>query len=289
VRIAVVGETRIGCLLVDRLRTAGHDVVTMSSSTGVDPVARTGFAEVLRGVTVVVDAVEPRTTDAGPARWFLETATRNLLAAGRSAGVHHYVLLSVVGVDQVDRGYFRAKNAQEARVRRSGLPFTIVRSTQVHELVPDVVEAATEGRSVRLAAVPIQPVASEDLAAVLADRATGSPLQGCLEVAGPEEVALEELARRWLQAGCDDRVVVSSPTATYLGVELVAGDRSLLPRLVLGERTFDAWLAERHCLAAEAQPAELASSAERTIASPSVEARAAPAPSSGVTSTGHVA
>lgn len=244
-RIAVAGGTgRVGVTVVNRLRDSGHEVIPMSPSGRVNALHREGLSDVLGGVTVLVDVTDPPTTEASAARWFLETSTFNLLEAGKAVGVQHYVVLSLVGVDRVDAGYFYAKRAQEARVRASGTPYTIVRCTQLYEFIADLVDDATDGRMVRVADVPVQPVAAADVARVIAHVALGAALNSVVEVAGPERLGLDELARRVLTARHDDREVVPAAYARYLGAELEPGDRSLLPDTVVTGTTVAQWLSE---------------------------------------------
>ena len=243
--IAVAGGTgRVGSKVVNRLRDTGHLVVPLSPSTGVDTLTRQGLPEALEGVTVVVDVTNSPSTDEAAARWFFETSTHNLLAGADQVGVEHYIVLSILGVERIDTGYFRAKQAQEARVRQSGIPFTIVRTTQFFEFVMDIVDTATRDLAVHLAAVPVQPVAVSDVAAVIAHVATAAALNSAIEVAGREVFMLDELARQVLTAHHDDRQVIRASRAPYLGASLAPGDASLLPGFIVTPTTLAAWLGQ---------------------------------------------
>ncbi len=242
-KIAVAGGTgRVGAKMVNRLRDTGHDVVSLSPSTGVDTLTGRGLSDALAGVKVVVDTTNSPSTDESEARWFFETSTHNLLAAEKVAGVQHHLVLSIVGAQRIDSGYFHAKSAQEARVRASGIPYTIVRGTQFFEFIVDIVEAAADGPLVRLAAVRVQPVAADDIASVLAHLAVGTACNSTVQVAGPERFALDQLARIVLAAHHDRREVVSAEYAPYLGANLESGDRSLLPDLVISSTRVSEWL-----------------------------------------------
>jgi uncharacterized protein YbjT (DUF2867 family) len=250
-QVTVIGGTgRIGSRVVNRLRDHGHRVLAASASTGVDTITGEGLGDALAGADVVVDVINSPSTAEAPATWFFSTSTAHLLAAERAAGVTHHVGLSVLGAGRVSSGYFRAKLAQEARVQESGIPYTILRTTMFFEYVDAVADDATDGPVVRLAHVPMQPVAADDVAAALAHLAFGSPLNGTLEMAGPEQCWLDELARRVLGARRDGRTVVADAHAPYLGAVLDYGERSLLPDLRVGATRFEDWLdrqvPERH-------------------------------------------
>jgi uncharacterized protein YbjT (DUF2867 family) len=240
--IAVIGATgRIGSSVVTMLRERGHRVRAASPSTGVDTITRDGLAETLAGADVVVDVIDSPTTKEGPATWFFATSTTHLLAAEAAAGVAHHVGLSILGADRVRSGYFRARLAQEVRVEESGIPYTILRAAPVFEDI----EAVTRSPGVsvlRLAQVSLQPVATADVAATLARLCVGAPVNGPVELAGPERFSLDELARRVLRSRHDDRPVVADPRVPYLGAVLDQGDRSLLPHLCRASTRFDEWL-----------------------------------------------
>jgi uncharacterized protein YbjT (DUF2867 family) len=236
------GTGRIGTVLAERLREDGHSVSVASRRTGVNTVTREGLKEAVDGVEVVIDLVESHSVEEGPARWFFETSTHHLLAAERAAQVRHHVALSIVGAQRIRGGYFSAKRAQEERIRSSGIPYTILRSTQVFEFLREVADAATNGGLVRLASIPIQPVSLGDLAGALAQIASSSPLNGTVIVAGPERIDLGYAAQRVLLATQDGREVIPDSHAHYLGVELECGDDSLLPEVRIAETRFDDWL-----------------------------------------------
>jgi uncharacterized protein YbjT (DUF2867 family) len=242
-QVTVIGGTgRIGSRVVNRLRDHGHRVVAASPGTGVDTITGEGLSEAVAGADVVVDVTNSPSTDEGPATWFFSTSTAHLLVAEKAAGVTHHVGLSILGANRVSSGYFRAKLAQEARVKDSGIPHTILRTTMFFEYVDTVVDDATDGPVVRLAHVPMQPVAADDVAATLAHLAFSSPLNGTLEMAGPEQGWLDELARQVLGTRQDERTVVTDAHAPYLGAVLDYGERSLLPDLRLGATRFEDWL-----------------------------------------------
>jgi uncharacterized protein YbjT (DUF2867 family) len=242
-KIAVAGGTgRIGIRVVSRLRGTGHFVVPLSPSTGVNTLTGHGLSDALTGVTVVVDVTDSPSTDEGEARWFFETSSHNLLAAEKIVGVQHHVVLSMLGVQRIDAGYFHAKRAQEARVRASGIPYTIVRGTQFFESTEDIIDAATDGRRVLLAAVPVQPVAADDVAAVLAHLTIGTACNSVVEVAGPDRFGLNDLAQIVLTARRDHREIVPVGHARYFGADIESGDRSLLPDLVLTSTRVANWL-----------------------------------------------
>lgn len=242
-QVTVIGGTgRIGSRVVNRLRDHGHRVVAASPGTGVDTITGEGLGDAVAGADVVVDVTNSPSTDEGPATWFFSTSTAHLLAAEKATGVTQHVGLSILGADRVSSGYFRAKLAQEARVQDSGIPYTILRTTMFFEYVAAVADDATDGPVVRLAHVPMQPVAADDVAVALAHLASANPLNGTLEMAGPEQCWLDELARRVLGARRDERTVVADAHAPYLGAVLDYGERSLLPDLRVGTTRFEDWL-----------------------------------------------
>lgn len=243
-KIVVIGGTGlIGSLLVGKLREHGHQAVPASPDTGVDTLTGKGLAEVLEGADVVVDVSNsPSFEDAAVLRFF-ETSTANLLEAEAAAGVGHHVALSVVGTDRLqESGYFRAKMAQEKLIAASSMPYSIVRATQFFEFVGRIANAATDDGTVRVAPVLIQPMAAEDVAKAVGRVAVGSPVNGIVEVAGPQRFRLDDLIQRRLSAGHDSRAVVADPHMRYFGAELsettlVASDDALL-----GEIRFEDWL-----------------------------------------------
>lgn len=242
--VVIGGGGLIGTVLVQRLREAGHEVVVGSRSTGVDAVTGTGLPAAVAGAHVVVDvANSPSFADAAVLQFF-EASSRNLLAAGAAAGVGHHVALSVVGADRIpDSGYMRAKVAQERLIRSAGIPYTIVRATQFYEFVDAIAESGADGETIRLPPALMQPVAAEDVSNALAEIAVSKPANGIVEIAGPEPIRMDELARRFLAATGDHRQVTTDPQARYYGAAV--DDRSLTPgpNPRLGPTRFDDWLA----------------------------------------------
>jgi uncharacterized protein YbjT (DUF2867 family) len=245
-KIVVIGGTGlIGTKLVSMLRQQGHEVLAASPASGVNTITGEGLAEALAGAQVVVDVANSPSFEDQAVMEFFETSGRNLLAAETAAGVGHHVALSVVGTERLsESGYFRAKIAQEKLIKRSPIPYSIVHATQFYEFIKSIADAATDGNTVRLAPVLIQPMAAEDVAAAVGRIAVGSPVNGIVEVAGPEQWRLDELIRRGLSARHDPREVISDPHARYFGAEL--GERTLLPgdEVSLAETRFEDWLTQ---------------------------------------------
>ena len=243
-KIVVIGGTGlIGSKLVTKLRAHGHEAVAASPDTGVNTLTGEGLAEVLQDASVVVDVSNSPSFEDAAVLNFFETSTRNLLAAEAKAGVGHHVALSIVGTERLsESGYFRAKIAQEKLIRGSSIPYSIVHATQFFEFVKSIAAAATEGNTVRLAPVLIQPIAAEDVASAVCRISEGSPVNGIVEVAGPQQFRLDELIRRGLRARHDPREVIADPHARYFGAELQ--ERSLVPSdgARLAETRFDDWL-----------------------------------------------
>jgi uncharacterized protein YbjT (DUF2867 family) len=226
--VVIGGSGLIGAKLVNKLRQLGHLVVAASPSTGVNTLTGKGLAEALKSAHVVVDVANSPSFQDKVALEFFQISGHNLLSAEAAAGVGHHVALSVVGTDRLlAGGYFRAKMAQENLIKASKIPYTILRSTQFFEFVSSIAESATQGQMVRLSPALIQPVLSDEVAAALADIAVGEPLNGTIEIGGPERVRLDELVRRFLHATKDSREVVTDVHALYSGVEL--DDQSLTP------------------------------------------------------------
>src|SRR5438876_1295643 len=243
-KIVVIGGTGlIGTKLVNNLRPRGQEVVAASPSSGVNPFTGEGLSEALTGAQVVVDVANAPSWEDKAVLEFFETAGRNLLAAEAAAGVSHHVALSIVGADRLPAsGYLRAKVAQENVIKASKVPFTIVRSTQFFEFAKGIAQSGTEGQTVRLSPGLMQPIAADDVAAALTDVAVAEPLNGTVEVAGPERIRMDEFARRFLSATRDPRKVTTDVHAPYFGTEL--NDQSLTPgdNVRLGPTRFEEWL-----------------------------------------------
>src|SRR5213080_1377837 len=226
--LVIGGSGLIGKKLVNNLRQQGHQVVAASPSSGVNTLTGEGLAEALAGAQVVVDVANSPSFEDKAVLEFFETAGRNLLAAEATAGVGHHVALSVVGTDRLlASGYFRAKMAQENLIKASPIPYTIVRATQFFEFVGGIAQSATEGQTVRLPPVLMQPIVSDDVAAVVADVALAEPLNGTVDLAGPEQIRQDELVRQFLNATGDARKVMSDASALYYGITV--NDQSLTP------------------------------------------------------------
>jgi uncharacterized protein YbjT (DUF2867 family) len=245
-KIVIIGGTGlIGSKLVTRLRYQGHQAVPAAPDTGVNTLTGEGLAQVLTGAAVVVDVSNSPSFDDAAVLRFFETSTRNLLAAEAAAGVGHHVALSVVGSDRVpESGYLRAKLAQEALIRNSPIPYSIVRATQFFEFVKRIADDATDGNTVRVPPVLLQPMAAADVADAVGRVAVGSPLNGIVEVAGPQQFRFDELIRLSLAARHDPREVVADPQARYFGAEV--GERALVPGADarLGKIRFEDWLSQ---------------------------------------------
>lgn len=228
-KITVIGGSGlIGSKVVSRLRQQGHDIIAASPNSGVNTLTGEGLAEALAGAGVVVDVANSPSFDDKAVLEFFETSGRNLLAAEATAGVGHHVALSVVGIDRLlESGYFRAKMAQEDLIRASGIPHTILRSTQFFEFTGSIAQSASDGQTIRLSPALMQPVVSDDVAAALADLTVGVPVNGTVELAGPEQFRLDELVRQFLRANQDARQVVTDANARYFGA--VLNDQSLTP------------------------------------------------------------
>jgi uncharacterized protein YbjT (DUF2867 family) len=243
-KIVVIGGTGlIGSKLVPRLREHGDEAVAASPDTGVNTLTGEGLAEVLQGASVVVDVSNSPSFEDTPVMKFFTTSTTNLLKYAAAAGVRHYIALSVVGTERIpDSPYLRAKNAQETLIKGAGIPYTIVHATQFFEFVKRIADEATDGTTVRLPPVLIQPMAADDVATALGRIAVGAPLNGTVEVAGPQQFRFDELIRQGLASRDDSREVVVDPHARYFGAEL--GERSLIPSgdARLGEIRFQEWL-----------------------------------------------
>jgi uncharacterized protein YbjT (DUF2867 family) len=241
--VVIGGSGLIGKKLVNNLRQLGHQVVAASPSSGVNTLTGEGLPEALTGAQVVVDVANAPSWEDKAVLEFFETSGRNLLAAEAVAGVGHHVALSVVGTERLlASGYFRAKMAQETLIKASPIPYTIVRATQFFEFVGGIVQSATEGQTVRLPPALMQPIVSDDVAAVMAEVAVAKPLNATIELAGPEPIRLDELVRKYLTANRDSRTVTTDAHASYYGIAV--NDQSLTPgdHPRLGPTRFEDWL-----------------------------------------------
>jgi uncharacterized protein YbjT (DUF2867 family) len=245
-KIVVIGGTGlIGSKLVGILRGKGHEVLAASPDSGVNTITGAGLDAALAGAQVVVDVANSPQFEDEAVRKFFETSGTNLLAAEARAGVRHHVCLSIVGTDRVsDSGYLRAKLIQENLVRNSGIPYSILRSTQFFEFVGRIAQETADGRSVRVSSAMFQPILSADVVAALADITLGPPLNGIVEVGGPERLRINEVVRRFMISKGDMREVITDEHAPYFGAEL--DDESLVagPNARLGAKRFDEWLKE---------------------------------------------
>jgi uncharacterized protein YbjT (DUF2867 family) len=245
-KIVVIGGTGlIGSKVVTMLRAQGHDAVAASPNSGVDTITGAGLAEVLKGASVVVDVSNSPSFDEEPALKFFQTSTRNLLAAEAVAGVKHHVALSVVGTERMsERGYFRGKAAQEAAIKASSIPYSIVHATQFFEFLKSIASDATDGDTVRLPPVLVQPIAAADVASAVAGVAVGAPVNGTIEVAGPEQFRFDAFIEQGLKARNDPRKVVATAHAPYFQIEV--SERTLVPGdgARLAKTRFEDWLRE---------------------------------------------
>jgi uncharacterized protein YbjT (DUF2867 family) len=216
--VVIGGSGLVGAKLVTPLSGSGHDALAASLATGVNTVAGVGLAKALVSARAVADVTNSSSVDAGEVMTFFETSARNIVASSLAASVGHLVVLSVVGADRlIDSAYFRAKMAQENAVRTSAVPCTIVRATQFFEFAEGIAQAATHGDVVRVPAATVQPIASRDVAAALAEIIVGPPVCGIVEVAGPDRMPLADFIRRSLEARRDRRAVIQDPRARYFG------------------------------------------------------------------------
>lgn len=241
--VVIGGSGLIGKKLVNNLRNEGYEVLSASPSSGVNTLTGEGLAEALAGAQVVVDVANSPSFEDKAVMEFFETAGRNIHAAEAAAGVKHHIALSVVGADRLpSSGYMRAKVAQENLIKASKIPYTIVHATQFFEFVGGIAQSATEGETVRLPSALMQPMVSDDVAAILADVVGEEPLNGMIEIAGPEPIRQDELVRQFLKANDDTREVVTDANALYFGTKL--NDQSLTPgdNPRLGSTRFADWL-----------------------------------------------
>ena len=243
--VVIGGSGLIGSKLVNNLRQRGHNVLAASPASGVNTITGKGLAEALAGADVVVDLANSPSFEDKAVLEFFETSGRHLLAAEAAAGVKYHVALSIVGTDRLpDSGYLRAKMAQENLVRASKIPYTIVRSTQFFDFLGGIAQSNTDGKTIRLSPALFQPIASDDVAAALTEVTLGAPVNGIIEIAGPERVGMAELVQRFLSAKHDGRTVIADPHARYFGAEL--SDQSLVPgeRARIAATRFEDWLSK---------------------------------------------
>jgi uncharacterized protein YbjT (DUF2867 family) len=243
-KVVVIGGTGlIGSKLVKKLREQRHEAIAASPNTGVNSITGEGLADALKGASTVVDVTNSPSWEDAAVLKFFETSTRNLLACEEAAGVRHHVALSVVGTERLlASGFFRAKLAQENLIKTSSIPYSIIRATQFFEFIKAIADYSTDGKKVRLPPALIQPMAADDVASATARIATSSPVNGTIEIGGPEKFRLDELARRDLAAFQDPREVISDPQGRYYGIQV--SERALVPddTAQLGETHFDDWL-----------------------------------------------
>jgi uncharacterized protein YbjT (DUF2867 family) len=245
-KIVVIGGTGlIGSKLVNKLREQGHEAVAASPNTGVNTLTGDGLAEVLKGASVVVDVSNSPSWEDDAVLKFFETSTRNLLTYEADAGAGHHVALSVVGTQRLaESGYFRAKIAQEKLIKESSIPYTIVQATQFFEFLKGLADISMVGDKVHVPHALFQPMAADDVATAVGRIALGPPVNGPVEIGGPEQFRIDELVRRRLAALNDPREVIADPNARYSGAKL--SDRTLVPddNARLGETCFEAWLTQ---------------------------------------------
>jgi uncharacterized protein YbjT (DUF2867 family) len=243
-KIVVIGGTgRIGSKTVGILRQRGHEVVAASPQSGINTITGGGLKEAVAGAQVVIDLANSPSFEDKAMLEFFETSGRNLLAAETAASVRHHVALSIVGTDRMpDNGYFRGKVAQEKLIKTSGIPYTIVRSTQFPEFLGSIADSSADGNIVRISPGLFQPIAADDVAAIVADVALATPRNGIVEIAGPERAPLNEIVARYLKAVGDPREVVSDPAARYFGGRVEKHSLVPLGEARLGRLGLDEWL-----------------------------------------------
>ena len=246
-KIIVIGGTGlIGSKVVTKLRDSGFEAVAASPNSGVNTITGEGLAEVLKGASVVVDVSNSPSFEDAAVLAFFETSTRNILSAEAAEGVRHHVALSVVGTERMaGSGYMRAKIVQEKLIEESSIPYSIVHATQFFEFMKGIADGGTDGNTVRLASVLIQPIAAEDVATAVTKVAVGPPVNGIVESAGPEQFRMDAIVRRYLGARDDPRQVIADPRARYYGAQLE--ERTLVPdgNATIGETRFEDWLSRQ--------------------------------------------
>jgi uncharacterized protein YbjT (DUF2867 family) len=243
--LVIGGSGLIGSKVVANLRQLGYDVVVGSPSTGINTMTGEGLTDAVKGVQVVIDVSNSPSFEDQAVLDFFETSGRNLLAAEEAAGVKHHIALSVVGTERMlASGYFRAKMAQENLIKAAKLPYTIVRSTQFFEFLGGIAQYGTVGNEIRLSPAQVQPISSDDIAAIVSDTALAEPINGSFDAAGPEKVGLADLMKRYLKALGDKRIVVPDAGAAYYGAQI--NDQSLTPsgEARIGTTAFAAWLSK---------------------------------------------
>lgn len=242
-RIVVIGGTGlIGSKAVAILRQGGHEVAAASHQSGIDTVTGDGLKEVMAGAQVVIDLTNSPSFEAKAVLEFFETSGRNLLVADAAASVRHHVGLSIVGTDRSDNGYFRAKVAQERLIVASGIPYTIIRSTQFMEFLGGIAASSADGNILRLSPGLFQPIAADDVASIVAEVALSEPQNGIIEIAGPEREPFNEFVARYLKGIGDSREVVSDPEARYFGGRVEEFSLVPLGEARIGRVGFDNWL-----------------------------------------------
>jgi uncharacterized protein YbjT (DUF2867 family) len=260
--VVIGGSGLIGSRLVPKLREHGHEAIAASPNSGVNSVTGEGLEKVLKGASVVVDVSNAPSWEDAAVMKFFETSTRNLLASEAAAGVRHHVALSVVGSERMlESGYFRAKIAQENLIKGSSIPYSIVRATQFFEFVKGIADFSTVGNKVRLPSALIQPMAADDVASAVGQIAMGSPVNGTVEVGGPEQFRLDDLVRQALAAWKDPREVVADPNAGYYGIKL--SEKTLVPGdgARLSQTRFKTWLSQSKAQVSSTHPQPAAGAA----------------------------
>ncbi|MDT2004136.1 SDR family oxidoreductase [Rhodococcus opacus] len=247
-KIVIFGKGLIGSQVAAKLGESGHDVVALGREAGIDSTTGKGVAEAVEGADVVVDLTNSPSWEDDDLLAFFRESTKHLLAAEEAAGVGHHVILSIVGADRLpDSGYLRAKVAQEEVVKSGPVPYSIVRSTQFFEFIAGIADAGTVGDTVHATPAHLQPIASRDVVSRVAEVVTGSPLNGTVEIAGPEPLGIDELVRRLFASTGDTRSVTSDPDAGYFGAKL--DDAAITPtpgaNAWIAPTTLDEWLRER--------------------------------------------
>ena len=242
-KIVVIGGTGlIGSKVIETLKQKGHEAIAAAPNTGVNTITGMGLKEAMAGAQVVIDLANSPSFEDKAVLEFFQTSGRNLLAAEAAAGVRHHVALSIVGTDRTDNGYFRAKLVQEKLIETSSIPYTIIRSTQFLDFLAAIAASSTDGNIVKLPPCLFQPIAADDVAAIVADVALAAPRNGIVEIAGPERAPFNEIVARYVKAIGDPRQVVSDPKARYWGGRVE--ERSLVPlgEARLGHIGLDEWL-----------------------------------------------